>query len=347
MELAYGTEPRSEFYSFELAAAAHRLVSEVRPIRPGQQVAITADTLSDSRVVEATARAVYTVGGIPSVLRYPTHPQPCLDPPAPVAAGLSQAEVWIDFAVAYHLYSPAYHAAIAAGCIYVCLTGMDADMMVRTIGRVPYQPLQEMAFRLYRLSQAAEVVRVVAPAGTDLTMRVDKAGDPFWEPPPAQGGYPQMLGGQSGFMVHQESFEGRLVFDAALWPPAELGVLHQPVRLTVERGRITSVEGGHEARIFQRWLEHFNHPAMFQMDHICYGFNPGVTRPTGRILEDERIFGCTQFGIGPSSLGAPSHTDGVVLNPTVYLDQTPIEEDGHYVHPELVALCREMGVPGY
>ncbi len=207
MALTYGTEPRPEFYSFELAAAAHRLVTEMRPIRPGQQVAITADTLSDLRAVEATARAVYAVGGIPSVFRYPANPQPCMDPPAPVAAGLPRADVWIDFAVAYHLYSPAYYAAVAAGCIYVCLTGMDADMMVRTVGRVPYRPLREMADRLYRLSQAAEIIRVTAPSGTDLTMRVDKAGDPFWEPPPETGGYPQMLGGQSGFMAVRENFE--------------------------------------------------------------------------------------------------------------------------------------------
>jgi len=347
MELSYGTEPRSEFYSFELAAAAHKLVTEMRPVRPGQQVAITVDTLSDLRAVEATARAVYAVGGIPSVFRYPANPQPCLDPPAPVAAGLPRSDIWIDFAVAYHLYSPAYHAAVAAGCIYVCLTGMDADMMVRTIGRVPYRTLREMADRLYRLSQAADVIRVTAPSGTDLTMRVDKAGDPFWEPPPETGGYPQMLGGQSGFMAVRESFEGVLVFDGALWPPAELGVLRHPVRLTIEGGRIVRIEGGHEAQVFRRWLESFGHPAMFQMDHACYGFNPGVTRPSGRILEDERIFGCMQFGIGPSDWGAPSHTDGVVLNPTVYLDGVPIEEEGRYVHPDLVALCREMGMPGY
>jgi len=341
------TDNNDSKLDFELAAAAHKLVTEMRPIAPGQQVAITADSLSDSRVAEAAAQAVYIVGGMPSVLRYPARPQPCLDPPAPVAAGLPRSDVCIDFAVSYHLYSPAYYAAITAGCIYVCLTGMDADMMVRTIGRVPYKPLQEMAARLYMLSQAAEVIRITAPAGTDLTVRVDKAGDPFWEPPPIEGGYPQMLGGQSGFMAYRNSFEGTLVFDATLWPPAELGVLHQPVCLTVEQGRIIRIEGGHEAWVFQRWLESFDHPAMFQVDHVCYGFNPGVTRPTGRILEDERIFGCVQFGIGPSDFGAPSHTDGVVLNPTVYLDGVPIEEEGRYVHPELIALCREMGVAGY
>jgi hypothetical protein len=31
----------------------------------------------------------------------------------------------------------------------------------------------------------------------------------------------------------------------------------------------------------------------------------------------------------------------------VWLDDVQIEEDGRYVNPELVALCRAMGAPGY
>lgn len=347
MEFALGTEPRSEYYQLELAHAAHKLVTEVRPVRPGQQVLITADTASDMRVVRATAAAVHTVGATPCVIWYATLPEPMQPPPAPVVKAVTGAGVWIDFAVAYQLYSPAYHAAIKSGCIYVCLTGMDVDMMVRTIGRVAYPPMQEMATRLYRMSQAAETVRLTSPAGTDVRMKVDKAGDPFWEPPPAEGGYPQMLGGQSGFMIHRESVEGVLVFDAALWPPAELGVLRSPVRLTIEGGYIKNIEGGVEAAVFARWLESFNHPEAYLMDHACYGFNPGVTRATGRILEDERIFGCMQFGVGATEYGSPAHTDGVVLNPSVWLDDLQIEENGRYIHPDLAELCRRMGAAGY
>jgi leucyl aminopeptidase (aminopeptidase T) len=347
MEFTLGTEPREEYYAIELAHAAHKLVTEMRPVEPGQQVLISADTASDGRVVRATAQAVYTVGGVPTVVWYPTQPEPMQGPPQPVAEAATGADVWIDFAVAYQLYSPAYHAALQSGCIYVCLTGMDVDMMVRAIGRVNYPPMQEMATRLYQLSQAAETVHVTSPAGTDLSMKIDKSGDPFWEPPPEEGGYPQMLGGQSGFMVHRESYEGALVFDGALWPPVELGMLHTPVRLSIEGGYIRNIEGGPEATVFARWLERFGHPEAYRMDHACYGFNPGVTRPSGRILEDERIFGCMQFGVGAGEYGSPAHTDGVTLNPSVWLDDVQIEEDGRYTHPELVALCQAMGAPGY
>ncbi len=347
MDFKLGTEPRDEYYAFELARAAHRLVTEMRPISEGQQVLITADTAADQRVVQATAAAVYTVGGVPAVVTYHTLDEPMQEPPKPVAGAGANADVWINFAVSYLLYSPAYHAAVKKGCIYVELTGMDVDMMVRTIGRVNYQPMKEMATRLYQMSQAAQTVRVTSPAGTDLRMTIDKAGDPFWEPPPEAGGYAQMLGGQSGFMAFRESYEGLLVFDGALWPPAELGVLNTPVRLTLEKGLIKKIAGGAEAAVFERWLAGFDHPKAYLMDHACYGFNPGVTRPTGRILEDERIFGCMQFGIGATEYGSPAHTDGVILNPSVWLDDAQIEENGRYTHPELVEFCRQMGAPGY
>jgi len=345
--MTLSTEPHDEYYAFELARAAHKLVTQVRPLKPGQQVLITADTASDTRVVRATAGAVYAVGAMPTVLWYPTLPEPMREPPTPVAQAVVGADVWIDFAVAYQLYSPAYHAAIENGCIYVCLTGMDVDMMVRTVGRVHYPPMQKMATRLYQISQAAETIHVTSPAGTDLLMRVDKSGDPFWEPPPAEGGFPQMLGGQSGFMAYRESFAGVLVFDGALWPPAELGTLRAPVRLLIEGGYVRQVKGGAEATIFARWLEGCDHPEAHLMDHACYGFNPGVPRPSGHILEDERVFGCMQFGIGATERGSPAHTDGVVLNPSVWLDDVQIEDTGRYVHPELVELCRAMGARGY
>jgi leucyl aminopeptidase (aminopeptidase T) len=115
----------------------------------------------------------------------------------------------------------------------------------------------------------------------------------------------------------------------------------------VEGGYARQIEGGPQATRFARWLESFDHPEAYLLDHVCYGFNPGVTHPTGRILEDERVFGCMQFGIGAAEYGSPVHTDGVMLDPSVWLDDLQIEEKGRYVHPELIELCRAMGAEGY
>jgi len=346
MELAIGNEPRDGYYAYELVAAANKLVTEVRPVRPGQQVLITVDSAGDDRVARATAGAVLAVGGVPTLISYPTLPEPMCEPPRPLAQAALGADIWFDFAVAYQLYSPAFHAALAKGCIYICLTGMDVDMMVRTIGRVPSAPLEAMAERLYRLSQEAKTIRVTSPAGTDLLMTVDPKGDPYWDKRP-ENGYAQMLGGQSWPQVFRESFQGTLVYDGAIWPPAEIGILRSSVSMTIKDGYVIAIEGGVEARTYDRWLRGFPESAAMLMDHACYGFNPGVTRTSGRILEDERVFGCMQFGIGATELGSTIHSDGVVLNPSIWFDDVQIEDCGRYLHPELLQFCRELGVKGY
>jgi len=78
--------------------------------------------------------------------------------------------------------------------------------------------------------------------------------------------------------------------------------------------------------------------------HTSFGFNPGVKRITGRIVEDERVFGCLNIGFGPQRLGSPSHTDGVILRPSIWADDVEIEREGKYVHPELAELSRALGM---
>ena len=38
--MGLGTESREKFYSYELAHAAHKMVTEVAPVQPGQQVVL-------------------------------------------------------------------------------------------------------------------------------------------------------------------------------------------------------------------------------------------------------------------------------------------------------------------
>jgi leucyl aminopeptidase (aminopeptidase T) len=354
MELATGTEPRPEYLNFELAGSARKLVEGIMLVRPGENVVITADTAADWRVVEATAGAVKATGGIPTVLLYETRPTAVVEPPAPVAAAVARSDVWIEFAYAYVLHTPAFRAAMAAGARYICLTGMDVAMMVNTIGRVDYPRLLALGETLRGLVEAADQVRVTSPAGTDLLAynrgrKVRQSGKLA-----DTRGEPIMLGGQVSWCPVEETIQGRLVFDGALWPPAELGLLREPVTLTLEKGAITAVEGGSEARTFERWLKSFGDEKMLWLAHYSLGFNPGVTRPTGRIVEDERVFGCIEMGFGSQGAqirgktwSAASHTDGVVLSPSIYLDGTPLEVDGAYVHPQVVAACRALALPGY
>ncbi len=350
-----GIEPRDEYMSYEVAKGALTLAKDVMLIRKGENVVLTADSCSDRRVVEATAEAVFAIGGQPTVIYYPTAPNACIEPYRPIAAAVEESDVWLEFAYSYVMHAPCFQKALANGCRYINLTGMDAMMMVRCISQIDYDLVIELGECLQRVVMAADEIIVRNPSGTDLKgynrgRKVRLSGQKA-----TQKGYPIMMAGQISWCPMENTIEGKLVFDGAVFPPLELGKIGNPIALTIKEGRVTDFEGGTEASVFKRWMDSLGEPeSMRRVAHYSLGFNPGVTAISGRIVEDERVFGCIEFGIGSqgkSIMGekwdAPGHTDGIVLNPTIILDGKPLEEEGVYVLPEVREICKRMGISGY
>ncbi len=110
------------------------------------------------------------------------------------------------------------------------------------------------------------------------------------------------------------------------------------------------IEGGKEAREFESWLGGFDDPQMFVLAHVCWGFNPGA-KLGGSVLEDERVWGSTEWGLGnigscliePDGIPAASHTDGICLNTSAWLDGEMVLDEGRVVHPDLIGLSKKLG----
>jgi len=157
----------------------------------------------------------------------------------------------------------------------------------------------------------------------------------------------EMLAGQISSTPDFDSIRGTIVFDGSLVPPC--GKLEQPIRLEIERGRIAAISGGPQAEEFAAWVDGFGHPQMRRLAHLSYGFNPGA-RLTGDIVEDERVWGSTEWGIGsvpativPPGYPAPSHCDGISLRSSVWLDGALVMDRGKLVDPGLVRLAAAVG----
>ncbi|MDI6773455.1 MAG: hypothetical protein QME77_12860, partial [bacterium] len=250
--------------------------------------------------------------------------------------------------------SNAYRRAMERGARYICLSGVDADLLVRSVGQIDYPGVIALGEKLLALVAKAKVVRLTNSAGTDLSAdnggRFVRHSGKLADTP----GEPIMLGGQISWCPLEGTISGRVVVDGTIWPPAEVGLVRSPVTLNIESGVVKSLEGGTDARIYERWLAAFNDPNMYRVAHYSLGFNPGVRKPTGRIVEDERMFGCFTMGIGTqgqqmkaTTWKASAHTDCVLPAPTIHLDGEPLQVDGKYVHPEIAATCRALGVSGY
>ena len=157
--------------------------------------------------------------------------------------------------------------------------------------------------------------------------------------------------GQIGWAPLEESIEGEIVFDGSFsgGGPMHIGILRDPIKYVVEKGKIVDIVGKNEAKQVKEWLAGLNDERMYHLAHTCYGFNPGA-KLTGECTEDERIWGCTQWGFGyqaelfEGTLGdAVTHGDGICLNSSVWLDGIQMLDEGKVIHPELVESATKLG----
>ena len=345
----------SKLFEYELHKAAAILVRDMFRLQPGETFVITADTGSDQRVVQAVASAAHTAGAIPMVINLasPLGVGKAADPLLPVeplTAALCAADAWVEFNQQWLLYSTPFERAMAQNkrLRYMCLVEMTVDMMVRLIGRIDAPLLSTFMHRVVDLTQAATDMRITTPAGNDLRFtllpheRTVSCDDGLSDTPGMH-----FLGGQITFVPDFDSINGQLVFDGTIAPPC--GFLKEPVLLDVEKGRVVKISGGRQAGELRRWLESFDDPNMFRLAHGCYGFNPGA-RLCGNVLEDERIWGCTEWGLGylspvdapPDGIQAKSHMDGICINSSVWLDGVQILHEGVVVHPDLKDLADRL-----
>jgi len=338
----------------ELAKSAKILIEELIKLKPEEEVLIYADTESDWRVVEETAKAVYNSGGKVSILLYPAPKgvAEAADPyiPKTLAAAMLNCDIMIEFSNKYLLYSTPWMKAMESNRIrYLCLSGMTSDMMIRCIGSVNIPILIEFQEKIAELTKRAKKMKITSPAGMDVEFENDPERPIFCEGIVKEKPGEYMLIGQVDWAPIEQSINGTIVFDGSVWPPEELGILRTSISLEVEEGVVKKIYGGREATIFEKWLKSFNDRAMYNIAHISYGCNPGA-KLTGFIVEDERVWGSVEWGLGHQAESfkgnagpAKSHTDGICLNASIWMDGQKISDQGVFIHPELSILAKKLG----
>lgn len=345
----------SNTYFLELGKAGFVIAKDMCKIKAGESVLITADSETDFEPVKAVAQAAEALGakvmialcstpdgyGKVADLRMPD----CLN------AAIPECDVWVEFNKQWLLYSSAWTKAMEKGRTrYLFLGGLDSAQITRTIAKLDMKLQADFQNKLVEITRKSKFMQVTTPAGTDISFENDWTRPMLNELDAATPGA-HFLTGQMGWAPVEETINGTIVYDGSFsgGGEAELGVLKEPIRLTIEKGRIVKIDGGEEAKFVAQWLKGLNDDRMYNMAHISYGFNPG-SKLCGLCTEDERVWGCTEWGIGyqgPMFCGshgdAASHADGICLNSTIIADGVKITDNGKIVHPELAPIAKAIG----
>jgi len=134
--------------------------------------------------------------------------------------------------------------------------------------------------------------------------------------------------GEVSSRPHEGQADGVIVVDG---PIAHLGVPDSPIRLQVERGKITSVEGdsrqADELRQIVETIDNADNIAEFGI-----GLNP-ASRRNGDFEEEKKARGLAHIALGDNifyggTTQCAVHMDMVLYHPTVHFDDRLVVEAG-------------------
>ena len=199
-----------------------------------------------------------------------------------------------------------------------------------------YGALRELTARLGERMAGSARVRVTTPGGTDCTFDVTgrewKLDDGVLDQPGAFGNLPA---GEAFVAPLATGADGVCVIDRSI-ALGDVGLVDEPIRLTFERGRIVSVEGGRSADSTRAAIAAAGAGADVVAE-LGIGTNAGA-RITGSIITDEKVLGTAHVAFGDNASGsyggdnrAAIHVDGVMADATIEADGVVVMRTGALV----------------
>jgi 2,5-dihydroxypyridine 5,6-dioxygenase len=335
-------------------------------VRPGESVVILSDSVrresthlgayADAAAAAATARGadVYELVVRPTAGRsgrsgFGTDAFGSVVGESAISAlpNVSKALMAADFVVdlVLLLHSPEQVAILESGT-RMLLVQEPPDVLKRLFGS---EQLTTEVNHAAGLLGAARELRVTSAAGTDVTYQLGQ-----FDRLTVQVGYADASGSWDHFSAggllatygNEDGVDGRVVIAPgdALFPFKRY--VQAPIDLTIERGYITDIDGGADARLFADYLAYWDDPDAYAVSHIGWGLNRKARWSTMATMDMRNVIGmeqrclagCVLFSTGPNTDGGGTrntkcHCDIPMLDCTLELDGQPVVIDGKLAEP--------------
>lgn len=317
-------------FQMELSKGAKKIIEVCANVKKGERVLIVTDNGRSLRIAEALAAAAAAVGGEVSVIITSPGKKPGEEPNAVVAAAMAAADLIIAPTTRTIYHSMAAKRAVEKGARLITLTEITEESMISGGIEADYPLLKPLVDFVERKFNSGKRVHITAPGGTDLcvdiTGRTSVPCSGICHEPGTKIGLPEV---EVFIAPVEDKTNGRLVVDASC---SGIGLVEQPITLTIKDGRVVSIEGGREARKLQSILDSTNDPASYVIAEFALGLNDKA-KVIGNIIEDEGVYGTGHFAVGNNVYfggknEASIHIDMVYWKPTVEVDGEVIMKDG-------------------
>ncbi len=315
------------FEMMRLAKTAKMAVEVLAGVKPGENVCIATDTNKLS-IAQALAEACYAVGA-ETVVCIMTPRQIHGEEIPPVLAGAMKAAQVVFAPTSYALtHTKGRLAASKAGARILIIREVTEDTFTNGAVTANYEEVYAVTNQLVKRLDAASELRMTTALGSDIRMSIKGRSGVCLAAlvrPPAW--FASLPSGEAAIAPVEGTAEGTIIVDHAI---DSIGVLKEPIKITVRKGRAVSISGGEQAKRFEK-LVHSDKNAS-NIAEFAIGTNP-LSRMLGNVAEDKILRGCVHIAVGDNhTIGGKTesgvHLDMVILKPTVWLDGEKVVDKG-------------------
>ena len=308
--------------------AALVAVRDCMGVKEGEKVLILTDEPT-RRVGMALFEAAKLLGAQAYYVEMPTGMSHAEDPPEPVAEMLKLVDVALIPTKMSLSHTDARREASRRGVRIATLPGITEEVLARAL-KADYFTIAKRSRAVAKLLTKGSMVKVTTARGTDVTMSIEnRKGYADTGLNHDKGSFSNLPAGEAYIAPVEGTTEGVIYFDGSM---AGVGLLeNETIRVGVKEGYATEITGGEGAKKMLAAMEPHG-PLAFNVAELGIGTN-SMARITGNVLEDEKAMGTVHIAFGDNkSMGGtvdvPSHLDGVILKPTLYVDDELVIDRG-------------------
>jgi leucyl aminopeptidase (aminopeptidase T) len=250
------------------------------------------------------------------------------EPPPAVAKMMLEADVMFLITSKSLSHTQARRRASARGARIASMPGVTREMIVRTLC-ADHRAIKKTGEKLAGIVSRAQEVRITTKAGTDLNFSIKgRQAHPDHGIIPFKGGFTNLPAGEVYVAPVEGSANGLLTIDGSI---ADIWPIKKPIEVAVFRGFAVGAGRGPQARKLWQMISAHGKNGL-NVAEFGIGINPQA-KITGNVLEDEKVLGTIHIAFGDNSgfggkVKVPSHQDGIVKDPDVWLDGKQLMKNG-------------------
>jgi leucyl aminopeptidase (aminopeptidase T) len=309
----------------ELLKAAQTAISNCLAVKKGESVLVITDhpLRKIGYAFWEAAREVASEAMLLEILPRSSNGE---EPPDAVAKFMKDFDVLIIPTSKSMSHTKARRDACEAGARCVTLPGIIEDTMIRTLN-ADYNEIGQRSVKMADMVNQGKTAKVTTPAGTDITMKIEgrecHADTGIVHKP---GDFSNLPAGEAYIAPVEGSANGVIVVDGAM-----VGKVKKPIKIVVKDGLATEIIGDQAAKELEKMIEPFGEAGR-NVAELGIGTNHKAMI-VGSVLEDEKVMGTVHMALGDNksmggNVSVQSHLDGILLKPTLWIDDKIIMQDG-------------------